>query len=277
MFILREFVFWWAAIALLSLASRRLLCNTGGTVFSTGVIISAAALSGYWVIHYTQQPLLGWAAFTASACALGGAHASAATALGAEVTLVASVIAQMMWSELWLAVPWITGGSGGLLWHGSSAGVAILTFLVVAGLSVVVELLGTSPTGTFRAAVMIEAGRRSEVFGVDRRRWILCSYVLFALVVGGVGYAIVNWIGYLSLEVAGIPFTTAILLIALATQRTSAALVIAICACQAAIRVVARNALSVSSLGSHCLDIVLPLLLLILIKSSYTARANSRD
>lgn len=245
-----------------ALASRSLIQTTGGTIFSISVLTSGPALITYWLIQNKGPNALGVLIAILSAAILASFHVPMVVWLGAEAALLASVVLHMMWSDAWLALPLITGGSGGLFWPNVDRGVALLCLSGAVCLAAGIELIGNTGRTRFRAAVLIHSPKQCAAFGVNRRRTILLAYVMFGATVGAVGSAVVNWIGCLSLDSIGMSFGTAVLLIALATAQHSFLQVVGVCGVQALLRTVIRTEFSASPLASHCLDVALPLVLL---------------
>lgn len=110
-----EAVLWVAMLAMAILASHWLWSTLGLAIASQGLVANTSAL--VFVVSRQSDLQQGWSLLLAALTGggLGLAHIGLLKATNKEVLLIASVLMTFLWSDLWLSLPAITGGSGGVV------------------------------------------------------------------------------------------------------------------------------------------------------------------
>lgn len=175
---------WVAILATAVVASTWLWRTLGVLVASQGLVANTSALvfAGATRAGWGTVPALALAMGTGALLGLG--HLALLRATNRDVLLVASVLLSFFWADLWLSLPSLTGGSGGLLLtqtrSGGTAAISAALALCFVGLQTVMPLRNRG----FLAASAKELGLSAGVLGVPVGRVFVGG---FAVVGGALG------------------------------------------------------------------------------------------
>jgi ABC-type branched-subunit amino acid transport system permease subunit len=268
---LSDVLFWTLFVSAPTMATIHLGRHLGVLVLSQAMLSASAALLFARVIGGTSNPWLALALALVGSTLLGLLHFPILLCFGRGMTVILTVIAQMVIQEFWLAAPAVTGGSGGILlatrwWAVPTATLALITLLFAWRL----VLRPPRPATTFDWPCLRHLGPHAGAFGVAANRHYYTGFALFGLVCGLVGVAATQLVGTLSIQSWGLSWPITLLLIALLAYESPFATTLTLALIYSTLRIVFRQSIIASALTSHLFELAFPLVLMIVYASRLT-------
>lgn len=186
---LLEASLWVAILSAAVLASHWLWRTLGVAVASQGLIANTSALAFVLAQQHGLGPVSSTMAAGATGLALGMAHLALLNATNKEVLLVASVLLTFLWNDLWLSLPSITGGSGGLLLASSPTSAALSLLAAAVAWVLLDRYLVPQAHAVFIRQSCRELGLRAGVLGVPVARVFGGGFALAGAAFGLLGAA----------------------------------------------------------------------------------------
>ena len=233
-------------------------------VVSQASVMSLAALVDVTAVRSGASPVVGTLGACTIGLLLGGLHVPLLIRLGAPLLLIVTVVLHMLLTQLWYALPWLTGGSGGLLLTGNSSIVgSLLAFALATSTSM--RLTGQTSKLAVDNALLRRLGPNAGVFGrpAEQRYWK--GFLAYGLVLGSAATTAVRVSGYLTKDSFSLSWSLAVLMIALAVDDNWWPRALILSVGYAALRVILRQSIGASSTFSHIFELAFPLLLLLLV------------
>lgn len=171
------------------LASQWLWNTLGVAIASQGLVANTAALVFAVSRQSDLQP--GWALLLAALTGggLGLAHVGLLKATNKEVLLIASVLLTFLWNDLWLSLPAITGGSGGLVVQPSTSFALLCIIAATTACVCLYRTLLSKSDEVFWKSTARELGLGSGVLGVPVSRLFGGGFAIAGCVFGLLGAA----------------------------------------------------------------------------------------
>lgn len=255
----------WGIFAVMSCqVTLHLYRDLGVLVASQAFVMTLAALAHAQMIRAGADPTVGLAVSIIVGVLLGLLHVPILLQVGPYLILVVTAIAQIVLAQFWLAMPYITGGSGGLLLPSNEARIETLAAVVALALSIfyIVGIVGKRERA-FDFACIRSSGMKAGALGVSSLRFYVFGFALYGLTLAVCGAAAVRLLGYLTPDLFGLSWALTSVLIALIAKDRSFSLMIALAVLYAAIRIGLRQIVMASPAWSHGLEMLFPALLLV--------------
>lgn len=257
-------VLWGMFLLAAVVGSSYLYEHFGVLVASQAMVATAAALIDVVLTARGYSSLLSMIIALASAALLSVLQVPVLLRTGPYLLLILTIVAHIFSAELWLAVPGVTGGSGGLLrtteGHVFQA-LTVLTVILAGALSYGMGYF-RSRRMRFHSESARELGARAAVFGVPTVRHYVLGFLMFGFLVGASGVAATRVAGYVTVGFLGLTWSLAALMIVLATSRQSWLVMAVLTLLYSAVRVTLRQSVNASPTASTAFEIAFPLLLL---------------
>lgn len=238
--------------------------NLGVLVGSHGFIATISSMVYAVCVRSGTTEVVAFALGLVVACVLGLIHIPILRATNRQIFLILSLAGHFFIAELWLSVPSITGGSGGLLLPAS--GSKFVLVFVYSGMVAVATFFARSlenrENAFFEFSTIRTLGPRAGSLGAREGGFLGAGFALFGLLVGAAGIVGARFSGYTapgSFDVSWSIICVSIVLVATTRGLKLAAL---LCALYAALRIVVRHSLSASVTTSVFLDVMFPAVLL---------------
>lgn len=254
-----SFLIWSIVLLAQTLVTRHLARDLGILIAHQGLVAAVGATVFIQLARAGEAVILsGVIAVSASTLALVVLF-PVVLLFGASATLLATVTVQLLSVPIWLGLPEITGGSGGLFVPPHVGAVAWVSILSFAVLSAALGLTAARRRFTYEWPTFRHAGPRAGILGAPFHSQLFASLALSGAVVGisGVTGAVVE--GSFGITSLGISWSLVVLLIALVGTHMGTEGMCAIVVVYAALRVVARNSVGASAAASNILDAAFPL------------------
>lgn len=249
----------WAALLSCSVSASAqlreradILLASQGIVASLGGLICAIALRA-------GAGLGAYVAAIGAGVALALAHLPVLRGGGRHALLAVSAGAHFFFSSLWLAVPDITGGSGGLLISSRSGLMSSFCWLLgIMGLFALwARWDANTPGASFRWAILREENVRAEAIGVPGMRMQVQAFIWYGATGAVVGAVGTHSSGYLSPHAFGFGWSLATLAIVM-FPGTMLNRLVTLPLAFAALRVLPRAILPVSVGASQAIEVSFP-------------------
>lgn len=214
--LLTEAVLWVAILGTAVVVSSWLWNTLGVAIASQGLMANTSAL----VFAMSQQG--GLAPFPAlilaigAGAALGLAHLGLLKASNKEVLLIASVLLTFLWGDLWLSMPAVTGGSGGVVVPSGAAFALICVATAVGGHGLLKALMWPKADAAFTSLCSREVGLVSGVLGVPVQRLFIGGFVLVGCIFGLLGAAGASLTGIVTLNLFSTTWSLTVLALVVA-------------------------------------------------------------
>jgi ABC-type branched-subunit amino acid transport system permease subunit len=240
--------------------------------------MTLAALAYTQIVRSGGDPGIALMAAIVVGATLGILHLPILLQVGPYLILVITVVAQIVLSQFWLAVPDITGGSGGLLLPGKEIGLELSAVLLALFATAWYEMRNSKKAGQqFDFAAIRDLGIRAGALGVPSLRIYVSGFLLYGVILSVCGVAAARMLGYLTADLFGLSWSLTNLLIILIARGRSFAVVVLLAAFYVCTRIGLRQILMASPMWSHGLEVLFPALLLIIFSvSELRLRMESR-
>ena len=250
--------------------------NAGVLVASQNLIMAVSALVDALLMQAGFNSLTALLIAMTTGVLLGLLHLPVLFKAGVTLLLVLTALASFVLTEVWYALPSVTGGSGGILLPQeiSNYDATLLLLLVLITSRLYLRYKSSQANLQFDWETLKTLGPISGAFGVQSTKIYVTLFSLYGLLVGMSGVAVARYLGYLSVSTFSLSWSLAIVLIAVSLNKQPYIYVVLLCTVYGTVRVMLRQTVYASSFWSNLFEILFPIVLLTIV--IYSRRQTSK-
>lgn len=263
---------WVGIVFSISAATHHLLRWAGVLIASQGAMLLLGAFTFTVIVRIGFSAVIGVIGSVLICGILGLAHRYVLYVVGPLLFVLLCIAGDILLAEIWLAVPNITGGSGGLLIPKCDDTVALISITICVAFAAIVRMLTGSETSFWWATVRTH-GWHSGLFGVDDRRSLALFFIGYGIIAGFCGSAMAASLGYVAPSGLHLPFTMAIVMIASASPTPGTLSLITLSFFYGSIRTVLRQSIAASPTRAVFFEVSFPILLILIVYLQFIYRS----